>query len=127
MRINHSSGAPWEPLIGYSRAVRAGNMVFVSGSAAVGPDGSIVGGADAYAQMVQCIEVARTALHALGCDIENVVRTRIFVTDINQWEAIGRAHKEFFSMVAPATSMVEVTRLIHPDMLVEIEVDAVIE
>lgn len=127
MKTRHASGAPWETLVGYSRAVRVGNMVFVSGTTAVGQDGTIVGVGDPYAQMVRCITNVQTGLRALGCDLQHVVRTRMFVTNIDQWSEIGRAHKEYFGEILPVTSMVEVSRLIHPDMLVEIEVDAVID
>ena len=120
------SGAPWEPLVGYSRAVRVGPFIFVSGSAPVGTDGELVGKGDAYAQAVRCIEVIRDALEKAGARLEHVVRTRMFVTDIEQWSEIGRAHQEAFGDVSPATSMVEVSRLIDPDMLVEIEADAIV-
>ena len=120
------SGAPWEPVVGYSRAVRAGRWVAVSGSAAVGPDGELVGQGDAHAQARRCIEVIRDALEAAGASLDDVIRTRIFVTDIGRWEEIARAHREAFGAVRPATSMIEVRRLIDPDMLVEIEADAVV-
>ena len=120
------SGAPWEPLAGYCRAVRAGNIVAVSGSAPVGPDGEHVGGDDMYAQTVRCIEVIRDALTEAGASLDDIVRTRMFVTDIDQWEAVARAHREAFGDSPPATSMVEVSRLIDPKMLVEIEADAVL-
>lgn len=125
-RLSVRSGAPWEPLVGYSRAVRFGNFVAVSGSAAIGPDGKLVGEGDAYVQAKRCIEVVREALEEAGASLGDVVRTRMFVTDIEQWPDIARAHQEAFGAVAPATSMVEVTRLIDPAMLVEIEADAVI-
>ena len=125
-RISVRSGAPWEPLVGYSRAVRFGNFVAVSGSAAIGPDGKLVGEGDAYVQAKRCIEVVREALEEAGASLGDVVRTRMFVTDIEQWPDIARAHQEAFGAIAPATSMVEVTRLIDPAMLVEIEADAVI-
>lgn len=120
------SGAPWEGLVGYSRAVRVGDFVAVSGTAAVGPDGNVVGAGDAYLQAQRCIEVIREALEAAGATLADVVRTRMFVTDIGQWSEIARAHQEAFGDVAPATSMVEVTRLIDPAMLVEIEADAIV-
>ena len=120
------TGARWEPLVGYSRAVRIGNFIAVSGSAAVGPDGELVGEDDAYRQAARCIEVIREAVEEAGGSLDDVVRTRIFVTDIDQWEAIARAHQEAFAAIAPATSMVEVTRLIDPRMLVEIEADAIV-
>ena len=126
-RTNIRSAAPWEPLVGYSRAVRVGNFVAVSGSAAVSDDGEIVGEGDAYAQTVRCIEVIRAALRAAGADIEHVIRTRIFVTDIDLWEDVARAHQEAFGASPPATSMVEVSKLIDPRMLVEIEANAIVD
>ena len=125
-RVTIRSGAPWEAVVGYSRAVRVGDIVAVSGSAAVDADGQVVGEGDAYAQAVQCIRVIADALHKAGASLENVVRTRIFVTDIELWSEIARAHQEAFGEIAPATSMVEVSRLIDPAMLVEIEADAII-
>ena len=125
-RVSIRSGARWEPLVGYSRAVRSGAFIAVSGSASVGPDGELVGDGDAYVQAQRCIEVIREALEAAGAGLEHVVRTRIFVTDIEQWADIARAHQEAFGEVMPATSMVEVTRLIDPRMLVEIEADAIV-
>ncbi len=120
------SGAPWEPIAGYCRAVRAGNFIAVSGSAAVGDDGELVGRGDMYAQAKRCIEVLESALEKSGSGLEHVVRTRMFVTDISQWEAVARAHQEAFGAAPPATSMIEVSKLIDPDMLVEIEADAVV-
>jgi enamine deaminase RidA (YjgF/YER057c/UK114 family) len=125
-RSNIRSGAPWEPIVGYSRAVRVGRTIAVSGSAAVGPDGEIVGVGDTYVQACRCIEVIAEALAAAGASLSDVVRTRMFVTDIDQWEDIARAHQEAFGDSPPATAMLEVTRLIHPDMLLEIEADAII-
>ncbi len=125
-RSNIRSGAPWEPIVGYSRAVRVGRTIAVSGSAAVGPDGEIVGVGDTYAQACRCIEVIAEALNAAGASLSDVVRTRMFVTDIDQWEDIARAHQEAFGDSPPATAMLEVNRLIHPDMLLEIEADAII-
>lgn len=121
-----SSGAPWENVVGYSRAVRVGQHVFVSGTAAVDEQGQTVGVGDAYAQTKFILEKIAKALHQAGASLEQVVRTRMFVTDISQWEAIGRAHGEYFRNIRPATSMVEVSRLIEPEMLVEIEVDAIL-
>lgn len=126
-RKNIKSGAPWEPLVGYSRAVRVGNFIAVSGSAAIGDDGELVGAGDAYLQAQRCIEVIRIALEQAGGGLQHVVRTRMYVTDIERWPEIARAHQEAFGDIAPATSMVEVTRLIDPEMLVEIEADAIVD
>ena len=125
-RNNFPSGAPWEPIVGYSRAVRCGSFISVSGSAAVGPDGKLVGEGDPYAQAVRCIDIIREALQAAGAGLQDVIRTRMYVTDIEQWAEISRAHQEAFGDVMPATSMVQVSRLIDPKMLVEIEADAVV-
>ncbi len=123
-RENYSSGAKWEKVVGYSRAVKVGSRIYVTGTTATDENSSVVGIGDAYAQTVQTIKNIELALQALGANLENVVRTRMFVTDISRWEEYGRAHGEFFREIMPATTMVEVSKLIDAEMLIEIEVDA---
>ena len=123
-RKNLSTGSKWEPIIGYSRLVKVGGHIFISGTTGSGPDGKVTG--DAYTQTKQAIANIETALKQVGAGLKDVVRTRIYCTDISQWEAIGKAHGEFFSEIRPATAMVQVSKLIAPEMLIEVEADAVV-
>ena len=126
-RQNFSTGSPWEPVVGYSRAVRVGHHIFITGTTALGPEGKLVGIGDAYAQTVQILRNIEAVLKRAEAEMRHIVLTRIFVTDISKWQEIGRAHREFFGDILPCATMVEVSRLIDPDMLVEIEVQAELE
>jgi enamine deaminase RidA (YjgF/YER057c/UK114 family) len=125
-RKNFSSGTHWESIVGYSRAVRVGHSVYVSGTTATNKEGKIVGAGNPYAQVIQIIKNIETALQSVGAVLKDIVRTRIYVTNINSWEEVGKAHAQYFKQIRPATTLVEVSRLINPEMLVEIEVDALV-
>lgn len=124
IKKRYTSNTPWEPVVGYSRAIRLGPLVKVSGTTATDEEGNVVAKGNAYGQTIRIIQNIEIALKGVGAELTDVVRTRIYVTDISQWEGVGRAHGEFFGGIRPATSMIEISRLIHPDMLKEIEAEA---
>lgn len=126
-KVKISSGAPWEDIVGYSRAVRAGNLIEVTGTIAIDREGNSVGLMDPYVQTLEIIRIAEGVIHKAGGSLRDVIRTRIFVTDISRWEEVGRAHREFFGKIKPATTMVEVSALIRPEAMVEIEFTAVVD
>lgn len=126
-KVKISSGAPWEDIVGYSRAVRAGNLIEVTGTIAIDSEGNSVGVMDPYIQTMEIIRIAEGVIQKAGGTLQDVIRTRIFVTDISRWEEIGRAHREFFGEIKPATTMVEVSALIRPEAMVEIEFTAVVD
>jgi len=125
-RVKYSSGTKWEPIVGYSRAVRVGNVVHASGTTATDADGKVVGVGDPAAQTIQALNNVRRALESVGAKLEDVVRTRIYVTDITKWEQVGKVHGSFFKEIRPANSMVEVSNLVNPQMLVEVEAEAIL-
>jgi len=125
-RVKYSSGTKWEPIVGYSRAVRVGKSVHVAGTTATDSEGKIVGVGDPAAQTLQTLKNVRQALESVGAKLEDVVRTRIYVTDISRWEQVGKVHGSFFKEIRPVTTMVEVSRFVNPEILVEIEVEAIL-
>ncbi|MDV3351151.1 RidA family protein [Leptothoe sp. LEGE 181152] len=124
--VRHFTDTPWEPAVGYCRAIRAGNQIFMSGTAPVDDQGNTVAPGDGYAQAKRCFQIIQKTLRAMGADLSNIVRTRMYVTDISRWQEYGQAHQEFMGAYPPTTAMVEVSALIDPDMLIEIEVEALV-